>query len=206
MLSDQEQKTVDSYNAVADEWVTTLSKDFWLGEYKRFQQFLPAGKIIDLGCGNGRDIEWFEAHGYDCTGIDISEALIKLAKAKGLSAKFFVKSFYELDFPSGSFDGFWAANSLIHVPREKIQGVLDKIKKIVKPHGIGLITVKEGSGHRFKEWRQSGHKRFFEYYSKEEFESYLAKTGFKVLESNKRTEDKFTTQDATYIVFYVESI
>ena len=51
--------------------------------------------------------------------------------------------FYKLNFPSGSFDGFWASASLLHIPKNKIHQVLSDIKNIIKPNGIGFISLKQ---------------------------------------------------------------
>lgn len=43
---------------------------------------IPAGKLIDLGCGTGRLIEEFIQRGYDCTGVDLSEKMLTVAREK----------------------------------------------------------------------------------------------------------------------------
>lgn len=42
----------------------------------------PLGKLVDLGCGTGRLIEEFAKLGYDCTGVDLSEQMLTVAREK----------------------------------------------------------------------------------------------------------------------------
>lgn len=58
-------------------------------------QLIPdksAGRIIDLGCGEGRDSLWLAAQGYDVTGVDVAAAALdrarSLARAQGLTPLF----------------------------------------------------------------------------------------------------------------------
>lgn len=205
MLTPEEQETVDSYNKIAKDWTASQQKGFWNLEYQKFHEFLPGGKIIDIGCGGGRDAEWFVANGYDYTGIDASASMIELAKAKKLQAQFLVCDFYRLKFARNSYDGFWAACSLVHVPKNELGSVLDQIKKIIKRGAIGFIAVKEGSGEVMQEWRDSGQKRFFVYYLQQEFQDILENKGFKILEKSRRPPGQFK-QDSTFMVYFVKAI
>ena len=57
-------------------------------------------------------------------------------------AHFVLMDFQYLKFPPRSFDGFWAAASLLHTPKRKIKSVLGNIHKILKPEGVGFISLK----------------------------------------------------------------
>ncbi len=204
MLTTEEQETLETYNAIAESWSQTLADEFWAEEYKKFQTYLPQGNIIDLGCGSGRDSRWFTQNGYEVTGIDISPAMIGLARAANPKATFLVKSFYDLSFPPESFDGFWCACSLIHIPRAKIGRVLRQIKQLLKKSAVGFVAVKEGQGEKITQWRESGKKRYFVYYSHEQFDRLLNEAGFEILEMQKRPPENFD-QDGTFLVYYVKS-
>lgn len=150
-LAQQENETLNTYQTIAEGWTAGLRKDFWEKEYAKFSQLLPKGKVIDIGCGSGRESLWFTGHKYEYVGIDFSSAMVEIAKKANPKATFEVKSFYDLDFPLDSFDGFWASCSLVHAPREKVAKVLEEIRNIVKPGGIGFVAVKEGKGEQMEE-------------------------------------------------------
>lgn len=204
MLTAEEQETLETYNDIAESWSKTLADEFWAPEYKKFKAYLPQGKIVDLGCGDGRDSRWFSQNGYEVTGIDISPAMIGLARAANPKATFLVKSFYDLNFPPESFEGFWCACSLIHVPRAKIGRVLRQIKQLLKKGAVGFVAVKEGQGERMAHWQKSGKKRYFVYYSQEEFSRLLNEAGFEILEMQKRPPKNFD-QDGTFLVYYLKA-
>ena len=204
MLSPEEQLTLDTYNKIAPQWVSkNYTLTFWENEYKTFQEFLPKGKIIDLGCGGGRDSIWFVKNGYGYTGVDISEAMLKEARSRHLGTKFLQQSLYELNFAQNSFDGFWSACSLLHIPKNRLDLVLDKIKNILKPGAIGFISIKQGTNFAKKDWHNTGNERFFAYYEQDEFSKILANQGFKILKTSVRIKQN-TDQDANFLIFYVK--
>lgn len=79
----------------------------------------------------------------------------------------------------------------MHIPKKKIGTVLLNILKNLKSGGVGFISMKKGKGEMEKEDKYG--KRFFAYYSKEEFENILLDAGFKVVESFEKSKDKITT-------------
>lgn len=203
MFLAEEQETINSYDKIAALWAATLSDDFWSAEYKKFTGFLPTGKILDLGCGSGRDISQLLKYGYKCTGVDASEELIKLAKAKNPEAEFFVSSFYDLRLFEKSFDGLWAAHSLLHIPKQNISGILNKIKTFLKPGAVAFVSMKEGNGEKMIEWQQSGFNRYFVYYSQDEFAKILKDAGFGILEGYKFS-NREKNQDGTFLVYFAK--
>jgi len=104
---------------------------------------------------------------------------------------------HDLDFPAGEFDGFWAAAVLLHIPKERIDEALKKIKKVVKPSGVGFISVKQGEGEKTDE--ATG--RWFAYYGQDEFTDVLRKNGYKVLEAGIRP----TEGETTWLTFFVKT-
>lgn len=79
-LSTEEKQTLDSYNKFAQEWSSShLTFDLWSDEFKTFSQLLPKGKILEIGCGGGRDARML-AKKYEYLGTDISSGLLKEAK------------------------------------------------------------------------------------------------------------------------------
>lgn len=206
MLSDEEQQTLVAYNQIAEEWAKTQADGFWLSEYKTFAGYLPTGKIIDLGCGAGRDCKWFLVNGYKLIGIDISPKMIELAKSNNPQGEFFVKSFYQLGDLREKFDGFWAACSFLHVPKEKIADVIIKVKQLLNPGAIGFIAIKEGGQEKSVEWQNSGQKRFFFFYSQDEFAHILTNAGFEILKHDKRPPGPKFPQDGTFLTYFIRLI
>ena len=185
-LSEEELATIASYKKIAPTRVITFSDpNFWLKEFEKLQQFLPSGKIIDIGCGHGRDTGLFIKNGYSYTGIDASIPMLEEAIKLNPDSHFKCMNMYHLDFPPASFDGFWAATSILHIPKKNVGKVFDEIRKVVKKGGIGFIAMKEGFGEKMIEHQEVEVKRFFAFYTKEEFKEVLEANGFEVLDSSR---------------------
>ncbi len=78
----------------------------------------PAGRLLDVGCGAGREALGFARAGFRVTAIDIAPGMIAAARASadgaGLAIDFRVQSVTELDDPPGSYDGAYVAFSVLH--------------------------------------------------------------------------------------------
>jgi ubiquinone/menaquinone biosynthesis C-methylase UbiE len=188
--TDREKQTVDYYDRKAEAWASAhhgLGKaSYWQGEMERFHELLPNGKVLEIGSGAGKDAETLIKMGYEYTGTDASEGLIKVAQKRNPKATFKQVGVYELNFPEHEFDGFWSAATLLHIPKDRIDEALQKIKTQVESGGIGFITMKAGAGE--KEDPETG--RWFAYYSKKGFQEVLERNGYQVIEERNRQGEK----------------
>jgi len=112
----------------------------------RFCALMPNnGIILDVGCGTGRDTIWFRNHGYQALGVDISDSMLKIAKAKSPTG-FFHTDARKLEFPDESFSGIWCAAVLMHIPMRAVPDVFRDFRRLLRAHGIGFVSTKIGSG------------------------------------------------------------
>lgn len=107
---------------------------------ERFVKFLKEkdfnGTIIDLGCGNGRDINVFTKNGFNALGIDNSEKEIKLAGSNFPNCKFEVQDIENLKFEDKSVNAFFMINVIHYVNKEK---ALKEVYRCLKPGGYIFI-------------------------------------------------------------------
>ena len=146
-------KTIDYYNKHAEEFTTlTFEVDMKI-LYQPFLAELPEGaRILDVGCGSGRDTLAFKNKGYQVDAIDYSEELVKKAtRLTGIPIK--LKSFYEVD-DYEAYDGIWACASLLHCERSRLAGVLEKMVQALKPNGVIYMSFKYGDSDRDQDGRQ----------------------------------------------------
>jgi 2-polyprenyl-3-methyl-5-hydroxy-6-metoxy-1,4-benzoquinol methylase len=106
----------------------------------------PQPRILDFGCGPGYEAGRLQSMGANVTGIDISEASIRIAKDRSPGCTFIRMNFYEIDPSIGKFHAVWASGSLIHVPREKMRHVLLSIRGVLQENGILAAILRYGSG------------------------------------------------------------
>lgn len=180
MSDDHVAKTIDVYNAMADEYAKKLNDYAPRPEQRKFISLLPKNAtILDVGCGPGRDCEYFVKQGLKVVGVDLSEKLLDIARKRVPGASFLKQDLRALDFPSGSFDGIWACASLHHLKRTETPHVLRIFSRLLKSHGVLFILVKEGKGEAdITESLSSGLSRHFVYYTLDELTHLLEKAGF----------------------------
>ena len=108
-----------------------------------FLDRLPKGsRILELGCGSGRDAEAMIAAGHDVDATDGTPAMAALASAR-LGRPVRVMRFDELDVRD-AYDAVWAHASLLHVPRLALPGILKRVFDALKPGGLHFATYKGG--------------------------------------------------------------
>lgn len=139
--------SIGYYNKNArDFYDRTLHAD--VGElYQKFLQHLPEkGRILDAGCGSGRDSKFFLSKGYEVVSFDGSQEMVKMASDL-LQKSVLQMLFQEVRF-SGEFDAVWANASLLHVPYEELRSILQKFHRSLRPSGIFYASFKYGNSMR----------------------------------------------------------
>ena len=141
---DWKEKTLSYYNEQPDQFIrTTLEAD--MTEIRcRFTKHLGLNaRILDFGCGSGRDTKAFLEAGYIVEAIDGSEELCKKAAAyTGIPVKQML--FSDLN-EKDRYDGIWANASLLHLPKPELGDVLQKLEKAMRPQGILFASFKYGT-------------------------------------------------------------
>lgn len=111
--------------------------------YEDFLSLIPiGGKVLDAGCGSGRNSLIFMNRGYEVVAMDGTLEMCQLA-GEYIGKEVDHIQFQEVDF-APIFDGIWTAASLVHVPSYEIQMVLKKLKKGLRPSGILYASFKYG--------------------------------------------------------------
>tara|TARA_Y100000034_G_scaffold79823_1_gene95818 strand:+ start:25609 stop:26226 length:618 start_codon:yes stop_codon:yes gene_type:complete len=160
---------------------------------------LSGEKILDLGCGPGRDSVYFKEKGFNPVCVDLSKEMIDLCKEKDLQA-------YQIDlenisFKNNSFDGIWAYASLLHILKKNLPCVLLEIKRILKTNGIFYLGMKKGKFEGLiKDERYSDDKRFFTLYQNEELKKIISKY-FKIIHTLE-----FKIMGSTYLNYLCKKV
>jgi 2-polyprenyl-3-methyl-5-hydroxy-6-metoxy-1,4-benzoquinol methylase len=187
MESSQIEKVKKEYEEFADKYAAANFHNPLQYQLSEFCSLLPKEekskiKILDVGCGPGRDVEYLMEEGYDILGIDFSEEMIKVAKKLVPNGKFEVADFTEKDFDEDSFSGIWCNAALLHIPKEYAKNIFAKFLKWLKPGGILFISMLEGEGQQelwIKRFYQNPLTAYF--YRLNELIQELEETGFEIV-------------------------
>lgn len=117
-----------------------------------FTDLLPQGaKILDFGCGSGRDTVYFLSQGYDVDAIDGSSELCCLAsEAAGIP----VRQMYFQDLDAvDEYDGIWACASILHVSKKELPQIFLKMQQALKKDGVIYTSFKYGDGEGVRNGR-----------------------------------------------------
>lgn len=158
-------KTLNYYNQNADSFIEgTVSVNFKEVQDK-FLQMLSGKKILDFGCGSGRDTMYFLKSGFDVTATDGSEELCKYASEyTGIQVKqMLFQDLDEVDY----YDGIWACSSILHLSKNELRIVMNKMCRALKAGGIIYTSFKYGNF----EGERNG--RFFTDFTIDEFTDFV---------------------------------
>ena len=111
-------------------------------------------RILDFGCGPGRDLIVFKELGHEAIGLDGSERFVAMAHEHS-GCEVWCQDFLKLDLPAEYFDGIFANASLFHVPSQELSRVLRELYATLKPDGALFSSNPRGdnqegwSGERY---------------------------------------------------------
>ncbi|PXW20991.1 class I SAM-dependent methyltransferase [Pantoea sp. JKS000250] len=143
----------DYYRQNAQRFFTDTASVDMSALYPPFVNCLPPGaRILDAGCGSGRDVKAFSEMGFDVEAFDASVELVELARQ--LSGKPVAQMrFQDVDMVE-RYDGIWCCASLLHVSEAELPGVMTKLAMALKHGGVGYLSFKHGRGEREKDGRR----------------------------------------------------
>lgn len=149
-MQQHEKITIAEYQATA----ASFRDGTWNHDVSQNQQALVAamprnpGRILDFGCGPGRDLVTFRAGGHEVIGLDATPAFVAMAQ-QASGCEVWQQNFLNLDLPAQFFDGIFANASLLHVPQVEMTRVLDDLQQSLVPNGAIVMSLARGSGEGF---------------------------------------------------------
>ena len=167
--------TLAQYNQRAEDfWRGTRDHDVSqnIAALLHYIEAEPPFRILDFGCGPGRDLKAFADRGHIAVGLEGAPEFAAMARAHS-GCEVWQQDFLKLDLPDGKFDGVFANASLFHVPTRELPRVLGELHACLKPGGV--LFCSNPHGHDEEGW---SHGRYGVYHRPETWRRYVAAAGF----------------------------
>ena len=141
-------------------------------------------RILDLGCGPGRDLITLKALGHDPIGLDGAGDFCRLAREHA-QCTVWHQDFLKLDLPETFFDGVFANASLFHVPSQELPRVLSELRAALRAGGV--LFASNPRGPNVEGWNGL---RYGAYHDLEQWSKFMTQAGFVKVEHYYRPAGK----------------
>ena len=174
--------TIRNYDKHAKLYASVSYNILMQYQLNLFVGYLQGKRVLDAGCGSGRDTEYLIGERLKVTGIDASAGMLKEARTKVKKGTFKKMDLAKLTFRPKSFDGIWCCAGLVHQRRSAILGILKDFARVLAVGGVLYASVKEGQGEGYAPSKKlGGAKVWVSHFSQVEFEELVNDAGFELL-------------------------
>jgi 2-polyprenyl-3-methyl-5-hydroxy-6-metoxy-1,4-benzoquinol methylase len=139
--------SVEFYERNAEDFFRrSVAADMAQG-WRAFTDLLkPGSRVLDAGCGSGRDTLALSRMGFEVTAMEASPRLAELARAH-TGRPVHILTFDRVAWRE-AFEGVWACASLLHVPRVELPGAIQRLRDALVPGGVLWMSFKYGTIER----------------------------------------------------------
>ncbi len=147
----------------------------------------PGARVLDAGCGPGRDCGWLAELGFRPVGVDASAGMLVEARRRAPGPGYVRGDLRRLPAATSSVDAVWMCASLLHLPRADAPAALGEARRVSRTGARPYVGVQEGRG---EERRPDG--RSFTYWSLPELAAVVQAAGYDVDPRSRRTSGAVT--------------
>ncbi len=179
-----DQPTLAYYNTHATELAARYEQVSSIAVARFESTFTKGSKLLDIGCGAGRDLALLARTGFDVYGVDPSAEFIQLAQQThpDLEGRLSNGGLPELGIPfGGNFDGVLCYGVLMHLNMEALIRSVKSLRACMKPHGRVIVAVPTKKPGISPEHRDEV-GRLFQLHRGEDLQSLFASNGFELIE------------------------
>lgn len=132
----------EAYNQITHLWEREgFNRDNGIEPHNRAIAFVKSrGKALDVGCGcTGRFIDLLSGEGFSPEGVDISKAMVSLARKRNPEIHFYQEDICEWVMPD-EYDFITAWDSIWHIPLDQQKQVLTKLISSLSTNGVLIFS------------------------------------------------------------------
>lgn len=147
----------------------------------RTPQTADALRLLDIGCGSGRDLAWWQAQGAQVQGLDACKEMLDEAERlyPRLSGKLYVDSLPQLaNSADHSYDVLFCSAVLMHLPLQALDSAAQSFKRLLKPGGKLIISIPLQGPQLAEDFRSLADGRLFSPLDQNTLEESLGAAGF----------------------------
>lgn len=137
-------------------------------------------RVLDLGCGAGRDAAYLSARGVKITGADLSMGMLAEARSRA-SVPLCQLDMRFLPFAPESFAAVWCQAALLHLPKVMAPQALREAARALLPAGLLHLAVQKGETEGFETRPYESEERYYAHYQSGELESLVRAAGFELI-------------------------
>ena len=133
---------IESYEKHAYQRESSTTDEFKERERSEFLKLLKEEQrrtILEIGCGPGRDAQFFQSQGLQVLAVDNAPTMVKLTAEKGVPAQ--VLDCYDLDQINETFDAVYTLNCLLHIPKKDIGHIFNLITTRLNGNGLMYLGL-----------------------------------------------------------------
>lgn len=181
--------------------------DFWIPAVNRLVRMSGFSNILEIGCGVGAEARFFGSIA-NYFAVDITKGFLEQTRQNANQQRLTQANMQRLPFKGSSFEAFWCAASLLHIPKLEVDSVLSEIWRCLKPGAFGFISLKQGEGEHFVTNPGQDHlpSRYFSFWQQDEFVDRLNHAKFRVAKFYRKTtpDRSDPSKSVTWLCFFVK--
>ena len=174
--------SVAAYSEHAASYATSHAGK-WADRVERFASSLSVpSRILDAGCGPGRDLARFVAHGHDTRGVDLNPDFVEMASVYAPAFRMDLRGLGRR-LPAAGYDGIWAMASLVHLSPAEAGTVLGHFAHLLRPGGKLYSCVHATGATGW--WDEPDGRRWYTVWNPDAFAAKVEAAGFRVDELSR---------------------
>lgn len=162
--------------------------------------FISNGKLLDVGCGNGRYLDGMKKLGWDAHGVEFNAHAVSVCKMSNLEVH--LGDLFSAEFEDETFDVINVSHVIEHVPNPK--GFFSELSRVLKKGGTLIIKTPNsnalGRALFNSNWFPNEVPRHLQLFSEANLKQLSQVNQLEIIEITTRSSVKFILNSIDYVI------